>query len=277
MTILGITKTHTKQNDTVLVGAGIIDKTSIMKNATLSPAPNGQLTTRVRRAADRGQADHGWLHARFTFSFSGYFDPDHMGFKSLRVMNNDTIEPAGGFPTHPHQDMEIFTYIIEGELAHTDSMGNGAVIKTGDFQYMSAGSGIQHSEFNPSDQNRTHLYQIWLHPDRPGGEPRYAEMALGETLPADSLTLLFSGEGREGSTAIRQDADISFGRADSPSELLAPASQSRPHAWLQVIEGELTTLGETLTTGDGIAVENAPGEIQISAEAGTKFLLFRLS
>ena len=230
----------------------------------------------IRRANERGSADHGWLHARFTFSFAGYFDPDHMGFKSLRVMNNDTIEPGGGFPTHPHQDMEIFTYVIEGELAHQDSMGNGSTIKAGDLQYMSAGSGVTHSEFNPSDENRTHLYQIWLHPKQPGGEPRYAEKPLGSHAQTNALTLLFSSDGRNGSTQIRQDADIYFGLAEAGATLAAGKADSAPHIWLQVIEGEVVTLGETLATGDGIAIENAPGDIEVSATKDTKFLLFRL-
>jgi redox-sensitive bicupin YhaK (pirin superfamily) len=115
---------------------------------------------KIRRAADRGTANHGWLQAKFTFSFSEFFDPDHMGFRSMRVMNNDTIAPGGGFPTHPHSDMEIFTYVIDGELAHKDSMGNGSIIKAGDLQYMSAGSGVRHSEFNPSTENSATLYQM---------------------------------------------------------------------------------------------------------------------
>jgi len=233
--------------------------------------------TRVRRANERGTADHGWLQARFTFSFGGYFDPDHMGFKSLRVMNNDTIAPGGGFPTHPHEDMEIFTYIIEGELAHKDSMGNGSTIKAGDLQYMSAGSGIRHSEFNPSDENPAHLYQVWLQPNQPGGEPRYAEKPLGDDAKQDALTLLFSGDGRDGSTEIRQDAEIYFGKASAGSVLDAPVSNSTPHAWLQVIGGEVEVLGETLATGDGIAIEDAPDGFQITPKESTDFLLFRLS
>ena len=233
--------------------------------------------TRVRRAADRGRANHGWLQARFTFSFAEYMDPDHMGFQSLRVMNNDTIQPGGGFPTHPHQDMEIFTYVIEGELSHKDSMGNGSVIKAGDLQYMSAGSGVFHSEFNPSDENLTHLYQIWLHPSQPGGEPRYAEKPLGESAAPDSLTLLFSGDGREDSTAIRQNADIYFGNASGGITLEAPASVNTPHAWLQVIEGAVTVLGEHLETGDGIAIEGSPDGFPVEVSDESKFLLFRLS
>ena len=246
-----------------------------MKNQT--HLHNSQERISVRRAADRGTADHGWLQARFTFSFAGYFDPDHMGFRSLRVMNNDTIAPGGGFPTHPHQDMEIFTYVIEGELAHSDSMGNGSVIKAGDLQYMSAGSGVQHSEFNPSKENPTHLYQVWLHPSAPGGEPRYAEKPLGADTKPDSLTLLFSGDGRDGSTAIRQDADIYFGKVNPGTVLAAPQSTPMPHAWIQVIEGDLSILGEHLGTGDGIAVQDTPDKFTITAESESAFLLFRLS
>jgi redox-sensitive bicupin YhaK (pirin superfamily) len=230
----------------------------------------------VLRAGDRGSADHGWLKARFTFSFANYFNPDRMGFRSLRVMNNDTIEPGGGFPTHPHSDMEIFTYVIEGELEHSDSMGNGSVIKAGDLQYMSAGSGVRHSEFNPSDENRTHLYQIWLHPKEPGGEPRYAEKPLGAGAGENTLTLLFSRDGRDGSTAIRQDAEIYFGKAVASSLHAAPASEQTPNAWLQVIDGEVSALGETLASGDGLAIEDAPEAFEISVGKDSKFLFFRL-
>jgi quercetin 2,3-dioxygenase len=233
--------------------------------------------TKVRRATDRGTANHGWLQARFTFSFSEYFDPDHMGFRSLRVMNNDTIAPGGGFPTHPHSDMEIFTYVIEGELAHKDSMGNGSVIKAGDLQYMSAGSGIHHSEFNPSRTHSTHLYQIWLHPRERGGEPRYAEKPLETSAPDNSLTLLFSGDGRNGSTEIRQDAEIFFGKLDAEKSVQVPASKNTPHAWLQVIEGDVSVFGETLQTGDGIAIEGATDAFDVKATANTRFLLFRLN
>lgn len=243
-----------------------------MKNLT----PTSPKTS-VLRAGDRGTADHGWLKARFTFSFAGYFNPDRMGFRSLRVMNNDTIAPGGGFPKHPHSDMEIFTYVIEGELAHQDSMGNGSIIKAGDLQYMSAGSGVEHSEFNPSKENPTHLYQIWLHPKHPGGEPRYAEKPLGAGAGEDALTLLFSEDGRDGSTAIRQEAQIYFGKASPGSMLTAPVSETMPHAWLQVIEGEVSALGEQLSAGDGLAVEDAPEGFEIAASADSKFLLFRLA
>ena len=172
--------------------------------------------------------------------------------------------------------MEIFTYVIEGELAHKDSMGNGSIIKAGDLQYMSAGSGVQHSEFNPSEDNPTHLYQIWLHPKEPGGEPRYAEKPLGEGAGENALSLLFSGDGRDGSTAIRQDAEIYFGRANAGTTLEAPSSESTPNAWLQIIKGEVKVLGETLSTGDGIAVEDAPEAFEIAATVDSQFMLFRL-
>ena len=230
-----------------------------------------------RPANERGQANHGWLQARFTFSFSEYFDPDQMGFQSLRVMNNDTIQPDGGFPTHPHSDMEIFTYVIEGQLAHKDSMGNGSTIEAGDLQYMSAGSGVRHSEYNPSSENLTHLYQVWLQPNENGGEPRYAEKRLGNTSASNALTLLFSGAGRGGSTAIRQDAEIYFGRLEAAKTLEIPADTERPHLWLQVISGQVSIAGETLDTGDGLAIENAPSALTVDAAVDTKFLLFRLS
>lgn len=233
--------------------------------------------TRKRPAQERGQADHGWLQARFTFSFSQYFDPDHMGFKSLRVMNNDTIQPGGGFPKHPHSDMEIFTYVIEGRLEHSDSMGNGAVIRPGNLQYMSAASGVTHSEFNPSADEKTHLYQIWLHPNEPGGEPRYAEKELADLAKPNELTLLYSGDGRDGSTAIRQNAEIFFGRVSAGETVTVPASDPMPNAWVQVISGKVTTLGESLETADGLAIEDAPNEFAITAESDTDFFLFRLA
>jgi len=243
----------------------------------MNSVQSNKRTVTKRPANERGQANHGWLQARFTFSFAEYFDPNHMGFQSLRVMNNDTIQPGGGFPTHPHSDMEIFTYVIEGELAHQDSMGNGSTIVAGDLQYMSAGSGVYHSEYNPSDQNLTHMYQVWLHPNEKGGEPRYAEKRLGDSAAPNALTLLFSGDGREGSTAIRQNAEISFGRLDAGSTLEIAADAERPHAWLQVISGEVKVAGETLGKADGVAIENEPGAIAIAASEDAKFLFFRLS
>jgi len=233
--------------------------------------------TRKRPADERGHADHGWLQARFTFSFADYVDPDHMGFRSLRVMNNDTIQPGGGFPTHPHANMEIFTYVIEGELEHRDSLGNGAVLTPGNLQYMSAGSGIRHSEFNPSQTNKTFLYQIWLLPKEEGGEPHYMEKPLSEMANPDGLTLLYSGDGRDGSTPIRQDAEIHFGQANAGKSISVPVSGAMPHAWIQVISGEVTVLGQTVETADGLAIEDAPDGFAITASKDSQFLLFQLS
>lgn len=231
-----------------------------------------------RPAHQRGSADHGWLQARFTFSFAEYFDPNHMGFKTLRVINNDTIKPGGGFPMHSHEDMEIFTYIIEGQLQHKDSMGNEAVIDAGNMQYMSAGSGVRHSEFNPSADKTTLLYQIWLRPNQSGGEPRYAEKSLSNEVRPNSLMLLFSSDGRGRSTAIRQDADIFFGRVSGDNTIVIPGAETRPHVWVQVISGKINILGETLELGDGLAIEDVyEGFPIVGADAESRIIVFRLS
>jgi redox-sensitive bicupin YhaK (pirin superfamily) len=230
-----------------------------------------------RPAAERGRADHGWLQARFTFSFSGYVDPDHMGFRALRVMNNDTIQPNGGFPLHPHEDMEIFTYVIVGQLAHEDSMGNRAVIDAGNLQYMSAGSGVTHSEFNPSQTEHTVLYQIWLLPSETGGEPRYAEKALQDRAGLNVLVPLFSGDGRDGSTAIRQTAEISFARLQAGHTVSVDESEAMPHLWIQVVKGMLRVGSASLRTGDGLAVENHHEAVDITAVEDSECLVFRLS
>lgn len=227
-----------------------------------------------RLAEERGRADHGWLQARFTFSFAGYVDPDHMGFRSLRVMNNDTIQPGGGFPMHPHEDMEIFTYVLEGRLEHADNMGNRAVLEAGNLQYMSAGSGVRHSEFNPSQTERTLLYQIWLLPSERGGEPRYAEKALQDR---EGLLPLFSGDGRGGSTQIRQNAEICLARLQAGQVVSVDVSETMPHLWVQVIKGGLRVGSESLQTGDGLAVENQHDALDIAASEDSECLIFRLS
>jgi redox-sensitive bicupin YhaK (pirin superfamily) len=233
-------------------------------------------TIQKRPAAERGRAEHGWLHARFTFSFAEYFDRNHMGFRSLRVMNNDIIEPKGGFPTHPHKDAEIFTYVISGQLEHRDSMGNGSIITPGNLQYMSAGSGVRHSEFNPSEDSQTELYQIWLLPNQSGGTPLYAEKQLGGAAIEDGLTLLFSGGNKPGITHIRQDAEIFFGKLSAEKSLTVSADEQHPHAWLQLISGQVNLLGETLDKSDGLAISDHPDSFEVSATSDSKFLLFRL-
>tara|TARA_B100000965_G_scaffold77699_1_gene61701 strand:- start:687 stop:1430 length:744 start_codon:yes stop_codon:yes gene_type:complete len=238
---------------------------------------NPNLSTYKRPADERGVSDHGWLRARFTFSFADYYDESHMGFHSLRVMNNDTIAPGRGFPDHPHSEMEIFTYVIEGKLTHRDSMGNEAVLTPGRLQYMSAANGIRHSEFNPSTNENTTLYQIWLEPKQKGGEPVYFEKALDTEKTKDTLTLLYSGSGRSDSTKIRQDAEISFGETEKiEKDIHVDENQDLPHSWIQIISGEVETLGQSLKTGDGLAISNAPDGFSIRSKKNTKFLLFRL-
>src|SRR5215470_5180131 len=210
-----------------------------MKTTTFDKSVKNEPTILKRPAAERGQTELGWLHSRHTFSFGNYFDPDHMGFRSLRVINDDVVEPGAGFGEHPHRDAEIFSYVIEGELQHKDSMGNGRVIKAGDLQYMSAGNGVLHSEFNPSRKNRVHFLQIWLMPQKSGGEPRYAEKALGKDAKPNALTLLFAGESRDGAVEIRADADIYFGKLDAGKQLVHQIANGRGQ-WVHVISGDLT-------------------------------------
>src|SRR2546425_11493153 len=190
-----------------------------MKTTILDQTTKIEPTVVKRSSGARGQTELGWLRSRHTFSFGGYFDPDHMGYRSLRVINDDVVEAGQGFGEHPHRDAEIFSYVIEGELQHKDSMGNGRVIKAGDLQYISAGRGVLHSEFNPSTTKPVHFLQIWLSPKMGGGEPRYAEKAMGRTARPNDLTLLFAGDARDGAVGIRADADIYFGRLDAGRQL----------------------------------------------------------
>ncbi|TNE36151.1 MAG: pirin family protein [Alphaproteobacteria bacterium] len=230
---------------------------------------------KIRKSAARGAADHGWLKAKHTFSFAGYQDPDHMGFGPLRVINEDRIAGGGGFPTHPHDNMEIVTYVMSGALEHKDSMGNRGVIKAGDIQYMSAGSGVRHSEFNESATQETHLYQIWLLPNERGAEPRYAQKSLvGETRP-NELNLFVSGDGREGSTEIRQDADLYTSTLDVGKSLTHRFGDGRI-GWLQLARGALEVNGAQLEAGDGAAISDV-GEISVKALEEAEFLLFDMA
>src|SRR5687768_9842059 len=184
-----------------------------MKTTTLTTTT--ELRIVKRHAGERGQSDLGWLRSRHSFSFGNYFDPEHMGYRSLRVINDDVVAGGQGFGEHPHRDAEIFSYVIEGELEHKDSMGNGRVIKAGDLQYMSAGRGVVHSEFNPSPNRPVHFLQVWLKPKMSGGEPRYAEKALGTSAKRNDLTLVLSGEAKGEVIGIRADADVYFGQIEA--------------------------------------------------------------
>ena len=229
----------------------------------------------IRRANERGHANHGWLDARHTFSFAEYHDPRWMGFRSLRVLNDDTIAGGGGFGAHPHRDMEIITYILSGALQHRDSMGHEAVLKPGDVQRISAGSGIEHSEFNYSPIEPVHLLQVWIQPDRKGVKPAYAERSFGHGPAEQGLTLVASGSGRDGSVLIHQDAEVWLARFDAGASATHSLQPGR-HAWLQVADGELTLNGQTLSTGDGAAVSNE-GALTLAAVKPTQALLFDLN
>jgi len=228
----------------------------------------------LRRSEDRGHVDHGWLNAKHSFSFGGYHDPDHMGFRVLRVINEDVIAAGMGFATHPHRDMEILTYVIEGALQHKDNMGNGSVIRPGDVQWMSAGTGIQHSEFNPSPDDPTHLLQIWILPDRQGRQPDYAEKNYPEAERRDQLRLVASGDGADNSIRWGQDVRLYASVMSAGQDTALDLAAGR-HAWVQVVRGVLDINGKTLGGGDGAAVSDESRlEIKISEES--EFLVFDL-
>jgi redox-sensitive bicupin YhaK (pirin superfamily) len=230
----------------------------------------------IRRAGDRGYADHGWLRSFHTFSFADYYDPKNMGFRTLRVINEDRVAPGRGFGTHSHRDMEILSYVLAGELAHKDSMGSVGVIRPGDVQRMSAGTGVSHSEFNNSADEAVHFLQIWILPERPGITPGYEQKHFPVADRRGQLRLIASQGGRDGSVAIHQDADVR-------AALLGPGEQVSHHlasgraAWLHVARGSVKVGGETLAAGDAASFQT-PGAIEISAGSDdSELLLFDLA
>lgn len=229
---------------------------------------------KIRRSEERGHARHGWLDSRHTFSFADYYDPAHMGFRSLRVINDDRIAPLGGFPTHPHRDMEIFSYVVEGRLAHKDSMGNERVLHPGEIQLMSAGTGVQHSEYNPSSGETVHLLQIWILPRERGLTPRYTEWKPDASQDA-SKVLVISADGRDGSATIAQDADVWRVRL-APGEHLTHELAPGRGLWLQIIHGSPTVNVDALSPGDAAFTED-PGETElIAGDEPVEALLFDL-
>ena len=230
---------------------------------------------RIRRAEDRGHADHGWLDTHHSFSFASYQDHDHMQFRSLRVMNEDVIAPGAGFGTHPHHDMEIVTYVLSGALEHKDSMGNGEVLHAGEFQRMSAGTGITHSEFNPSSTEPTHLYQIWLFPERKGIEPSYEQKHFDENERHNQLRLVASPDAVGGSLRINQDARIFLATLNANREVTHELAPGR-HAWLQLLRGEATVGDTELQTSDGVAISDER-VIAIEARSDAEIMLFDLA
>ncbi len=230
---------------------------------------------RIRQAEDRGHADHGWLDTRHTFSFATYHDSEHMRFRSLRVMNEDVIAPGSGFGTHPHHDMEIVTYVLSGALEHRDSMGNGEVLRPGEFQRMSAGTGITHSEFNPSGSEPTHLYQIWLLPDRKGIEPSYEQKRFPAQEQLNQLRLVASPDAANGSLLIHQDAQIYLASIEIDRDIAHELKPDR-HAWLQVLRGEVAVAGNELKAGDGAAISDER-EVGITGRSDAEIMLFDLA
>src|ERR1700757_4411393 len=229
----------------------------------------------IRKSDTRGHANHGWLDSRFTFSFAEYFDPTHVEFRTLRVMNDARIAGGGGFPTHPHRDMEIVTYVLDGELAHKDSMGNGSVIKPGDVQYMSAGTGVAHSEFNASDKVPVHMYQIWMFPDKNGHKPTYDQKHFSEAEKRGKLRLVVSLDGRDGSVKIRQDNELYatlLGAGESVKHELKPER----HAYVQVARGSVTLNGKPLEVGDGAEI-SAEKTLELTGIKNAEVLLFDLA
>ncbi len=228
----------------------------------------------LRRSEDRGHADHGWLNAYHSFSFGDYYDPQYMGFGSLRVINEDRIKPGSGFGTHGHKDMEIITYVLEGELAHKDSMGNGSVIRPGDVQRMSAGKGVMHSEFNHAEGASTHLLQIWIMPNVQGIAPGYEERRFDAAEKRGRLRLIASPDGQDGSVTIHQDARLYAGLLDGPEQVVYPIAAGRK-VYLHLAQGELSVNGIALKAGDALRITD---EQRITLDGGrqAEVLLFDL-
>ncbi|QDT86576.1 pirin family protein [Gimesia chilikensis] len=230
---------------------------------------------RVRKAEERGHADHGWLDTYHTFSFAGYQDPEHVHFRTLRVMNEDVVQPGQGFGTHPHRDMEIVTYVLEGALEHKDSMGNGEVLRAGEFQRMTAGTGITHSEFNPSATEPVHLYQIWLFPESKGIEPSYEQKQFPVSEQQNQLRLVASPEAEAGSLRIHQDARVYLSQIEAEKTVTYEMAEGR-HAWLQVLRGSVLLNDVALDVSDGAAVSDTRN-LKIQATDDAEIMLFDLN
>lgn len=227
----------------------------------------------IRRSDERDKGDHGWLRSFHTFSFANYMDPDHMGFRALRVINEDRVTPGQGFGAHPHRDMEIISYVLEGEMEHRDNMGNGEVMRPGDVQRMSAGTGVVHSEFNHSEHNGLHFLQIWVEPAKRGVPPSYEQKAFPAAQRLGQWRRVISPSGQEGSVSINQDMSLYAGLFKRGDDATPPASR---HTWLHLVKGGLEVNGQRLNTGDAAAF--SPGEtIELSCPDDAEVLLFDLA
>lgn len=233
------------------------------------------MTLDIRRAADRGRADFGWLDSRHTFSFGHYYDPEQMGFGPLRVINDDRVAGGGGFPTHPHEDMEIVSYVLEGALQHRDSLGTGSVIRPGDVQRMSAGTGIRHSEFNASGETPVHFLQIWIIPEARGIAPSYEQTFFSPEDKRGALRLVGSRDGRDGSVTIHRDVDL-YATVLAAGEAVTHEISAGRGAWIQVARGSVTIEGETLGEGDGVAIPTS-GTIRLEGVDEAEVLVFDMA
>ncbi len=263
-----ITSKHELRKQVILCGNTAPCHSLVVMNTTTS-----KLT--VRRSAERGHANHGWLDTYHSFSFADYYDPAHMGFRSLRVINQDKVAPGAGFPTHPHRDMEIFSYVLSGAIAHKDSMGNGRELLPGQIQLMSAGSGVTHSEFNPSKSDPLHLLQIWILPETRGLKPTYTEWHPTAESETQNKVLVISPDGREGSATIHQDANIYRVRLKAGETISHDLDKGRG-LWVQLITGSLTEGETVLNPGDAASTESA-GTFEITASEDSEALLFDLA
>jgi quercetin 2,3-dioxygenase len=228
----------------------------------------------IRRASERGHANHGWLDTSHTFSFADYYDPRFMGFRVLRVINEDKVAAGRGFGRHAHRDMEILTYVLDGELAHEDSMGNGSVIRPGELQRMSAGTGVTHSELNASKERPVHFLQIWIVPDRQGHQPGYEQKAFSEDEQRGTLRVIASPDGRDGSLTIHQDATLSVARL-APGDRVEHVIASERYVWLQVARGAVTVGDQRIAAGDGAAI-GGEGTVTITGDVAGELLVFDL-
>jgi redox-sensitive bicupin YhaK (pirin superfamily) len=233
------------------------------------------MQTEILRANERGHADHGWLNSYHTFSFADYYNPEAMGFRALRVINEDRVAPGGGFPPHGHRDMEIISYVLEGALAHKDSMGTGSVIKPGDVQRMSAGTGVTHSEMNASNKEGVHFLQIWIIPDRQGHKPGYEQKAFSREERQGTLRLVASPDGRDGSVSIHQDATLSAGLF-AAGEQATVAVPDKRYGWIHVARGSVEIDGQKLSAGDALAAVG-PGELALKGVEDAEVLVFELA
>lgn len=229
----------------------------------------------LRPSDARGAADFGWLKSRHSFSFGSYYDPQHIGFGALRVINEDRVEPSAGFGTHPHRNMEIISYVISGALEHKDSLGTGSVIRPGELQRMSAGTGVTHSEYNHSDDDLVHFLQIWIVPERDGLEPGYEQKTFPQAELTDALRLLGSHDARDGSVTIHQDVDL-YGSVLTADKSLTFDIRPGRKVWIQMVKGRLTANGQTLQAGDGIGILET-GPLALTAGETSEFLLFDLA